>query len=57
MILVLGDQSKHSRLSEEEEERGAHTDLFVFINALYTLKSYLTWQIEEEHILTYRNGL
>ena len=38
-------------------EELTYTDPFVFINALHSLKGYLTWQIEEEHILTQRNGL
>lgn len=36
-----------------EKERGAHTrtDPFFIINALHSLNSCLTWQIEKEHII------
>lgn len=58
-ILVLGDQTKHV---EEWNERRArihtythtHTDPFVFINALHSLKDYLTWHVD---FCLYRNGL
>ena len=40
-----------------EREELTYTDPFVSINALYSLKGYLTWQVEKEHILTYRNGV